>query len=103
MFSKSPRWSNKKYRDAAKGQPCTMRLPGICNNNPETTVLAHRNGAGMAYKASDHDAAEMCSACHDAFDGRTRWPEGIDKAERFERARLVTITGRIERGVLKCG
>ena len=29
------------YRKEAKGRECMVRLPGICNFNPETTVLAH--------------------------------------------------------------
>lgn len=35
-------------RDRAKGQDCYLRLPGHCNFNPETVVLAHiRRGNGM--------------------------------------------------------
>jgi len=103
MFPKKKRWQSKKYRDAAKGQPCTMRLLGICNENPETTVLAHQNGAGMAMKSDDHDAADMCSDCHKFFDERAYegLPAGVYLDEEFERARLETIINRIERGVLK--
>ncbi|WP_157795538.1 nuclease domain-containing protein, partial [Escherichia coli] len=28
-------------RKAAKGQICQIRIPGYCNHNPETSVLAH--------------------------------------------------------------
>ena len=28
-------------RKLAKGRDCQVRLPGICNGNPETVVLAH--------------------------------------------------------------
>ena len=28
-------------RKAAKGQMCQIRIPGSCNHNPETSVLAH--------------------------------------------------------------
>jgi hypothetical protein len=99
---KIKRWEIKKWRDAAKGQPCTMNLP-CCNHNPETTVLAHRNGAGMSTKASDHDAADMCSACHDAFDGRmgTLLEDGLCLRDYFDRARFKTIINRLERGILK--
>ena len=94
------KWRSKKYREAAKGQPCTMRLP-CCNHNPETTVLAHENGAGMALKHSDHNAADMCFECHKAYDGVWPYPK-IDKAEKFKRARLQTILNRLVRGILKC-
>ena len=48
-----------------------MRLPGICNFNPETTVLAHLNGGGMGTKKNDLFGAFCCSSCHDECDRRT--------------------------------
>lgn len=100
-FPKPKRWKSKKYRDAARGQDCTMRLPG-CQNNTETTVLAHRNGAGMGTKASDHDAADMCAHCHALFDRPDKWPiDSLSMAYRFESARIETIINRIERGIIK--
>ncbi|MDE2472474.1 MAG: DUF1364 domain-containing protein, partial [Bradyrhizobium sp.] len=62
-------------RELARGQLCMVRLPGVCNGNPETTVLAHYRladtcGAGM--KPNDLQAAWACSACHDECDRRTR-------------------------------
>lgn len=102
-FPKPTRWQSKKYRDAAKGQDCTMRLPG-CTNDRETVVLAHRNGAGMGTKASDHDAADMCAYCHNILDGRAQLPMGWSRqslTEYFDRARLKTIINRIERGIIK--
>lgn len=102
-FQKETPWRSKKYRDAANGQNCTMRLPG-CQNNRETVVLAHRNGAGMGTKASDHDAADLCAHCHDIFDGKKAAPRGWSQqslTEYFDRARLKTIINRIERGIIK--
>ena len=31
-----------KLTKAARGRECQVRIPGVCNGNPETTVLAHR-------------------------------------------------------------
>ena len=62
-----------KMRKNARGQDCQLRLPGICNGNPETTVLAHlrRVGwAGMAQKPIDPLGVFSCSDCHDALDRR---------------------------------
>lgn len=28
-------------RKAARGRECQVRIPGVCNGNPETSVLAH--------------------------------------------------------------
>jgi hypothetical protein len=50
-----------------------VRLVGICNHNPETTVLAHVRMAGisgMGLKADDLLGAWACSSCHDAIDRR---------------------------------
>ena len=61
-----------KLRKAARGMPCQVRVPGICNGNPETTVLAHyRLNTGGALKPDDTQGAWACSACHDLVDGRT--------------------------------
>lgn len=61
-----------KLTESAKGQECQVRIPGVCNRNPETVVLAHLNGAGMGRKAHDIHGAYACSACHDEIDRRTR-------------------------------
>ena len=61
-------------RKAAKGRSCMVRLEGICNHNPETTVLAHIRMpgiSGMGIKADDLLGAWSCSACHDAIDRRS--------------------------------
>lgn len=61
-------------RKYARDKHCTVRLPGICNGNPETTVLAHFRLAGtcgMGIKPYDVLGAWCCSACHDAIDRRS--------------------------------
>lgn len=60
-------------RKEAKGRECMIRIPGVCNGNPETTVLAHYRLAGisgMGMKSPDLIAAWACSSCHDAVDRR---------------------------------
>ena len=53
-----------KLRESAKGQPCMVRIPGVCNGNPETTVLAHLNGGGMGMKNPDFFASFSLSLIH---------------------------------------
>jgi hypothetical protein len=64
-----------KITQSARGQDCTVRLIG-CNNNSETTVLAHLNGIrfkhGMGKKVNDIHGAWCCSNCHDLLDGRCK-------------------------------
>jgi hypothetical protein len=62
-------------RKEAQGRECQIRIPSICNGNPETVVLAHLNnkrlfGVGTGQKVPDIFGAWACSACHDAVDGR---------------------------------
>jgi len=61
-----------KLRKSAKGRECQIRIPGVCNGNPETVVLCHLPGGGMGAKTHDMFGAFGCHACHDATDGRSR-------------------------------
>jgi len=64
-----------KLTKAARGRECQVRIPGVCNGNPETTVLAHYRMAGtcgVGIKPNDLQGAWACSACHDAVDSRSR-------------------------------
>lgn len=97
-----------KILKSARGKPCTMRLPGVCNHNPETTVWAHSNegedGKGMGIKAHDIFGAYMCSACHDEYDGRTHRLRGADQRilrNYFIRAMKESWLILIREGVLK--
>ena len=65
-----------KISESARGQECTIRLPNVCNRNPETVVMAHINGVrfghGTGQKVNDLFGAYACSSCHDAVDGRIK-------------------------------
>jgi hypothetical protein len=58
-------------RKLARNQECQVRLPGVCNSNPETTVLAHYRLvgiSGMGMKSPDQLGAWSCAACHTYVD-----------------------------------
>ena len=58
-----------------------MRIPSVCNHNPETVVFAHIGGGGMGMKRTDSEGAYCCSACHDVLDRRVAYraaPYAID-------------------------
>ena len=60
-------------RKEARGRDCQIRLPGICNGDSSTTVLAHYRLSGLngvAMKPPDLIGSWACSACHDAVDRR---------------------------------
>ena len=71
-----------KITKSAKGEQCQVRIPGICNHNPETTVFAHLNGGGMGIKQPDSEGAYACNDCHDILDGR-RWAFGYIRPDIY--------------------
>lgn len=75
--------ASSKFRKSAKGRECQIRIPGVCNGNPETVVLCHLNGGGMGMKRPDIHGAFGCSDCHDAIDGRARTDYSKDELFLF--------------------
>lgn len=75
---------SSKLRNSAKGQLCTLQIPGICNHNPETVVLCHlpSENHGIAYKSDDFWAVYGCSNCHDVIDGRKLYKWDVGELER---------------------
>ena len=83
-----------RFRRSAEGRGCTLRLPGICNHDSATVVLAHARTGGMARKCPDTAAFFACSACHDAYDRRV--PCNLAPADmRAEAVRAIVETHEI--------
>lgn len=58
-------------RKEARGRECMVRIPGVCNFDTSTTVLAHLNMSGISgrgLKAPDLLGAHACSECHRCAD-----------------------------------
>jgi len=83
---------SKKIMKSAEGKECTLRLIGICNGNPETTVAAHigRN-RGMGIKAGDNMVVYACSACHSEIDACSRASYADDKLRAIEETQQQLI------------
>ena len=71
----------KKLRNEARGRDCQVRIPGICNFNSDTVVLAHLGGAGMGLKRNDMLGAWACHDCHAQLDGQSKAQYTKDKLE----------------------
>lgn len=91
LKSKGPKMT--PIRKSARGEECTLRFPGICNRNPETTAWCHSNrladGKGIGLKAPDEQGCYGCSDCHAWLDGGYA-SAGEDRATvdaRFDAAR----------------
>lgn len=92
-----------KIRKSAKGENCTVRLVGICNRNPETTVFAHYRlpgYCGTGIKPPDFMGAYACSACHDEADRRTRHLEADFVRTAFAEGVMRTLVRLAEKGLL---
>lgn len=63
---------NPALLELARGRPCLLMVPGVCNFNPETTVACHSNwsvhGKAGARKADDCYSCWGCVACHSWLD-----------------------------------
>lgn len=69
---KTEQHRNRRLLDLARGKPCLLRVPDICQGGTETTVAAHSNwaihGKAGARKANDQYSAWGCMACHGWLD-----------------------------------
>ena len=94
-----------KLREAARGCECQVRLVGICNHDPETTVLAHFRLSGLsgtALKPVDVCGAHACSACHDAIDRRSHRELEYDFVRLAHAEGVVrTLNLLVKQGLLK--
>jgi hypothetical protein len=83
---------SQKLRDSARGQDCTLRIPGVCSFDSSTTVLAHLpcGQKGMGIKGPDMIAVFACSACHDRLDWRMKGGDidGLDMLRALAETQL---------------
>ena len=92
-------------RKAARGRECQVRIPGVCNGNSETTVLAHIRIAGLCgtgIKPPDLIAAIACSSCHDEIDRRTRLVDAEYAKECALEGMARTQVIWVKEGFVKC-
>ena len=99
---------SQKLRDSAQGESCTFQIIGVCNSDPDTTVLCHLpdESHGMSRKSDDLSCAYGCSACHDAVDARdfkayTRLIHLGELDWHMRRAMVRTLRRMIEKGLIK--
>ena len=94
------------YRAAARNQPCTLRIPGVCSGDTAQTVGAHLrifNIAGMGQKPDDLHMVDACTACHSALDNRARWAELALGYDDILRALIETQRRRRAAGLIRLG
>ena len=96
-----------KLTKSAQGETCTVRLPFVCNHNPETVVLAHLNGIrfghGTGRKIANIFGAYACSKCHDVIDGRVPYDHLTHEEVKLSHFQGVIETQMkmIDKGLIK--
>lgn len=74
-----------KIRQAARGQDCLVRIPGVCRFDPEYTIWSHyrglAGGKGAGIKSLDVAGALCCVWCDAVYDGQAPRPPGMSKAD----------------------
>jgi len=93
-------FKSNKLRKSANGQDCTLNVVGVCNYNPETTVLCHINTEGsiMGGKSDDFSACFGCSSCHEWLDRNKGTEE--DRLYYTRRAMVRTWRKWIDLGLI---
>lgn len=96
--------SQNRITKAARGRDCTVRLPG-CQNDTETTVLAHYRLAGTCgtgIKPNDLQGAWCCAYCHDIADFRKDVGLSRDAVRLYLAEGVMrTIDTLIREGIIK--
>ena len=61
-----------KITKSARGENCSLRIPGVCNHDSATVVFCHAPsvGSGMGLKSPSWWGSYGCAKCHDAIDNR---------------------------------
>jgi len=94
--------ANRKIRNSAKGESCSLRVSPNCTDEYGAVVLCHiGKNRGMGIKCSDHFAVYACNHCHDEIDGRVHSVFSRVEIEREKlRALEETQLKLIEKGLL---
>ena len=85
-------------RKSARGQECSVRIPGVCIHTGPSVILAHIRtpGTGVGRQPHDMEAVIACGPCHDAIgDGSERRLDRLGYTHYVLRALIVT--GRVWR------
>ena len=94
--------SENQKRKSAEYENCTVRMPGYCRNNTETTVYAHLNmlrfGKGMGKKS--RYGAYACYDCHAVLDGAKTHLKRVEIEHAHMAGVLETLDRLAEKGIV---
>ena len=91
---------SKKIRDSARGEECTLNIPGVCNYDTETTVLCHFSCqiGGSNRLNGELSSGFGCSDCHRQIDLYE-----LSEADRefyMRRSMVRTLDRLVDKGIV---
>lgn len=85
VHQKTPNRVQQSIRDSARGEECTVRIPGVCTFDREKTIWSHAPlgaaGKGRGLKSLDLCGAYACTACDAVLDGQAPRPAGMTREQ----------------------
>lgn len=100
---REPRVISEAMTKAAKGQECTLRIRGACNDDPSTVVACHvriPGICGVSMKPDDLFIIDGCSGCHLVLDNRSLWEASACGWDDVLRALIETQRRRLHAGLI---
>lgn len=102
-FFKKTAIRSRAILNAARGEDCTLRVPGVCLNESDTVVACHSNshedGHGKGIKSADIYVAFGCARCHAWLDNGHATRD--EKRDIFHRGMKATWLRLVELDVVK--
>lgn len=87
-LQKVPERIEVDIRQSARGEDCTVRIPGVCRGHPDYTIWSHAPlgaaGKGRSIKALDLCGAYCCTACDAVIDGQAPLPAGYTRDQALQ-------------------
>ena len=91
-------------RRDALNRHCTLRIPGVCSQDPAKTVGCHMRMfgfGGMGQKPDDIFIIDACSDCHRILDSRDKWADAPLGWDDILAAFMRTLAKRRAAGLIK--
>lgn len=97
-----------KIRESARGEDCTVRLPGVCTFDPAMTIWSHARwnsaGKGKSIKAVDLAGAYACTSCDQVYDGQMKPPPGMTREQidmDWMHGHLRSLVRLVQKGLIR--
>jgi hypothetical protein len=98
---------SQAIKDSARGEVCTIRIPGCLGSLEGAVIASHHRGSaagkGLATKSSDAAVAYGCTYCDAVYDGQRPRPPGWTQQDvelAWHEGHMRTLVRLREKGLL---